>query len=66
LLSEAAKHGQIFTPTGGRDHLAIKYMFKSIELKQRKMLRGGLSKDNTLHQQQERIEPNAWEILEMM
>jgi hypothetical protein len=51
---------------GGGDHLAIKYMFKSIELKQRKMLRGGLSKDNTLHQQQERIEPNAWEILEMM
>ncbi len=63
LLSKAKKHGQIFAAMGG-DHLTSNDMFKSIELKQRKILREKLSKEKTLRQRQERTESNAWAILE--
>ena len=38
LLANAKKHGQIFTATGG-DHLLSNDMFKSIELKQRMVVK---------------------------
>jgi hypothetical protein len=62
LLSKAKKHGQIFAAMGG-DHLTSNDMFKSIELKRRRILCEKLSKKKTLRQRQERTKSNARAIL---
>ena len=64
LLSQAKSHGSIFAATGGV-HLMSNNIFKGIVLKQRKLQIEKLTKENTLHQRQERIESSALSILEL-
>jgi len=63
LLSQAKAYGSIFSATGGV-HLTANDIFKSIALKQRKILREKLGKDKTLRERQEKNESVALDILQ--
>ncbi len=58
LLAQAKKHGQIFTATGG-DHLTSNNMFKSIELKERMVVKEELTRAKKNSERLERNELNA-------
>ena len=61
LLSQAKSHGNIYAVTGG-DHLTSNDMFKSIALKQQKVLRETLAKDKKVGERLEQTEVNALDI----
>ncbi len=63
MLSQAKTHGNIFAATGGV-HLTANDIFKSIELKQRKLTREKLAREKTLRERQERNQVAALDILQ--
>ena len=62
LLSQAKSHGNIYAATGG-DHLTSNDMFKSIALKQRRVMREKLIKDKKVRERLERTELIALDIV---